>query len=182
MPARRKLSEEGSIMMLPRNRMVSVILRTFVMLFLVMATASMAQETAAPTSCLAPDGKLTARLEVRLSQGGSVGFTGDFWVVEADGTWHLGKVIPIDDLASPTASGLLSAEQLAVLGAELDRLGLLSLPALGSPRANPRSLMISFGSFYQAVDLHQSFTTPEEQSVLDRYQGIHAAVKAALTK
>ena len=96
---------------------------------------------------LTADGKLKHTLEFRDEQGGIAGFTGTAWVIEADGSWQVGRTFMNQIKGEPLRKGQLSAKQLQALGHQLRLHKLHKLPEkLGEePRVNPHQLTLRFG-------------------------------------
>jgi hypothetical protein len=126
----------------------------------------------APADYLTADGRLKERLEVSQVQGGVVGFTGSYWVIEPDGTWSTGRIDPRAE-AAPTAKGKLTPAQLAALAKALARHNLASLESLGRPIVNGRILTIRFGK--RSVPL---YATEPDRLIRERFEGIADAVRA----
>lgn len=129
-----------------------------------------------PTSCLDGAGKLLFTVRVSETQGGAVGVTGRFWAVEPDGTWKKGNVVPICE-DEVHASGTIDPSAMALLGAELDKHGLLTLETRSDRQANPNDLSVSFGNQNWSFDLNSS--SPDIPPGLEaRFRGILAAIEA----
>jgi hypothetical protein len=120
--------------------------------------------------------KLKERLEVRELQGGVVGFTGTFTVIEPDGAWSTGPVLQ-DKAGEPKAKGKLTAEQLALLAKDLSRYDLLTLPKQGEPVVNPRVVKITYGKTISELQPSPGKDAEADKAIRARYTGIVAAVK-----
>jgi hypothetical protein len=122
--------------------------------------------------------KLKERLEVRELQGGFAGFTGTYTVIEPDGTWNTGPVLPQDKVGEPKAKGKLTAEQLALLAKDLAKHDLLTLPKQGEPVVNPKVVKITYGKAVSELQPGPGKDAEADKAIRARYTGIVAAVKA----
>jgi hypothetical protein len=131
-----------------------------------------------PDDYLTKDGQLKDRLEVLELQGGFAGFTGTYYVIEADGSWSTGAVLPGNKRGEAKAKGKLTAEQLASLAKDLARHELASLKNHGEPVVNPRVVEIRFGKSTAVLQPERGKAAPEEdKAVRARYAGIAEAVR-----
>jgi len=107
--------------------------------------AGFASASAWADDVLTKDGKLAATLTVTQLQGGFAGFTGVRYEIQKDGAWTSATLF--NEKATPRAKGMLTAKQLASLGALLERYKLTELPAKAGkqPGANPHILRFEFG-------------------------------------
>lgn len=122
------------------------------------------------------DGKLTGRLEVCQFQGGIVGFTGVYHVIDPDGAWSAGTVMN-GKKEEPKAKGKLHTEQLAELANELAKYDLANLPNHGEPHVNPKVIRIQFGNNVSELQLaYGKSSTKEDKAIRVRYKGVVAAV------
>jgi hypothetical protein len=128
-----------------------------------------------PADYLSADGRLKERLEVRETQSGFAGVTGTYWVIEPDGSWSTGQVMSWvkGGKGAPSATGKLTAAQLAELAKALARHDLARLPHDGRPGGNPHVVTIRFGE--RSVSL---FEFGAARAVWRRYHGIADAVRA----
>ncbi len=123
------------------------------------------------------DGKLKERLEILELQGGVAGYTGTYCMIEPDGTWSTGEVLPRDE-KKPKATGTLTGEQLTQLAKALAKHDLANLESIGVPVVNPRFTRVRFGD--KVSDLQPNADkspTAEEKLIRARYDGIVQAVK-----
>jgi hypothetical protein len=127
-----------------------------------------------PGDYLTADGRLKERLEVRLAHGGFAGFSGGYWVIEPDGSWSAGPIVPLvkGGKGAPTAKGKLTPAQLAGLAKVLARHDLAGLSTHGKPVVNSQVLTIQFGK--RSVHLYD---TGANQAVRERFQGVADAVR-----
>ena len=148
-------------------------------LFLLCVTLTLSVHAEGPADDLKA-GKLPQRLEVLELQGGFAGFTGSYAVVEPDGSWAVGQMLPRNQRGEPKAKGKLTAEQLTTLAKELAKYDLATLPKHGEPETNPKVTRITFGKAVSELQPKPGTATPEaDKAIRARYAGIVAAVKAA---
>lgn len=137
---------------------------------MLMATAT-ASADERPGSYL-KDGKLAEKLTVLELQGGFAGFTGTYTIVENDGEWSTGPILPRDQRGAPTASGKLDAKQLTDLANVLAKNDLVNLRNAGTPVTNPQITTIAWGE--HSVTLMPKAKDP---TIAARYEAIVEAVK-----
>lgn len=126
------------------------------------------------------DGRLVARLEVRVVQGGVAGFTGTYYAIEADGTWESGPVpMGPDEMRKPDASGRLDAGQLARLARALADNDLATLPGHGKPVVNPRVVTVVFGKRSSELQPGPEPPPDADRAIRKRYERILQAAKNA---
>lgn len=131
---------------------------------------------------LTKEGQLRKPLTVVQKQGGFAGFTGVQYRIAPDGSWESQTLF--NEKLTPKGKGKLTGEQLARLGALLDKYQLARLPKTTGkpPGANPHILMLEFDK--QAVLLGQ--TPPKLDpdnptgSVDSRFAGIWQGVVGLL--
>jgi len=125
------------------------------------------------------DGKLKERVEVLQLQGGVAGLTGDYYVIEADGSWSAGPMLPPKgEKGAPKAKGKLTGGQLAQLAKELARYDLAHLPSHGAPVVNPRAVRVRFGKSVSELQPGPAKAPAEQdKAIRARYDGIVQAVK-----
>jgi len=155
---------------------------TYLLLFVLCAGSRSAVGAGDGAVVYLKDGKLTARLEVRVLQGGFAGFTGSYYAIEPDGAWCTGPMQ--QGKGAPRAKGQLSAEQLAQLAKVLASSELATLPSSGQPVVNPRVIRISFGKTTSELQSSPGRAAPGEadQAIRGRYAGIVQAVKSLCKK
>jgi hypothetical protein len=129
------------------------------------------------------DGKFKERMEIQTLQGGAVGFTGEFYAIEPDGSWSTGSVSPRREGKREVASkGRLSNEQMLQLAKDFARYDLAALPTHGEPVVNPSVTVIIVGEKRTELQPGRGQTSVEEdRAIRGRYEGIVRAV-AALCK
>ncbi len=96
---------------------------------------------------LAQDGRLQQKLELRDSQSGFVGLSGQVWTVEPSGRWNVARFIN-EQVQEPHFSGQLTYGQLNGLAGVLAAQDFIKLPnRFGRElNVNPRTLTIRFGT------------------------------------
>lgn len=150
-----------------------------VLLCLLGVTLTLSVQAEGPADYLKA-GKLAQRLEVLELQGGFAGFTGHYAIVEPDGSWTTGDVLPSERIGPAKAKGKLTADQLATLTKELAKHNLATLPKHGETETNPVVVRITFGKTVSELQPLPGTAKPEvDRAVRARYAGIVAAVKAA---
>lgn len=125
-------------------------------------------------------GELKAPLEVKVLQGGFVGFSGSFIILLPDGTWESGKTLNDDKTAGK--SGKYSKEKLAQLVKELEAQNLVGLGNFGGMQVNPRIVTITFGTKSVSLRPGPQPGADNKTDVLtrERYNAIIQAVKAVI--
>ena len=94
-----------------------------------------------------PGSAIAQALEVRLTQGGIAGDTGNGWRVEPSGTWAAFR-IQNGTAETPRAQGTLKPEDITKLKDALDQNNFVALPDKvgGFRSANPETLTIRMGT------------------------------------
>lgn len=124
------------------------------------------------------DGKLKERLEILELQGGVVGFTGNYYAVEPDGSWSTGSVIPAGEKKrEPKATGKLTDNQLDQLAKELLKQDLDNLPSHGKPVVNPKVIKIRFGEKVSVLQPNRGDSLVEDELIRARFGGITQVIK-----
>ncbi len=123
------------------------------------------------------DGNLKEQVEVLELQGGVAGFTGNFYTIQADGSWRTGPVLPRAERGEPKAKGKLTGEQLAQLTKELARYDLANLPNYGQPVVDPKVIEVHFGERVSKIYMRHGDSAEDFGAIGARYHGIAHAVK-----
>lgn len=116
-----------------------------------------------PMQTYLKDGKLTATLVFRDTQGGFAGFTGQTYEVKPDGSWTITRVFNQRKF-KPHASGKLSKKQLAELAKVLSKNRIKTLPKQSGSRAqaNPLLLTLTYGKTKCVCALPPGTTDPKK--------------------
>jgi len=123
------------------------------------------------------DGKLREKIEVISSRGGADGVTGTYYIIEPDGSWISGSLLPpIGEKGDPEYRGKLTEEQITHLAKYLAFYNLDTLPDIGKTEVNPKEIKISFGK--KVSRLISGKLSEKDRKIYDRYDGILETVQS----